>query len=607
MFEDNRPEAVAQMKLQKLADHSPQSRQAAQYHKMANSSPQVQLLSGMQEAVDNSPTMIGGEKSETKTALPSRLKTGIENLSSLSLDDVQVHYNSPKPAQLHALAYTQGTEIHVGPGQEGHLPHEAWHVVQQKQGRVRPGIQVKGLAINNDRALEREADVFGKKALSVHGQRSAAPVTRPFRTPTGQAPVQAKFGFEAELAVALGWASEDNTRLPKNRYSKPDDKVTSFPKAATGIGFDIHIDHNSSVKDIVNDSTSIVELVTRPPIDESTTTEQDVRARMKQMQDFVRSANDRTLGLSHRSKLSDLTNVGALNVPRGHLFVGGEKKGDQQLDAGYLQETFAVKFEKAPQVMQDFSDRSRAFDPLVRANLASAAEHTSSPFEIIETIKLPEKFEWLEHGKLKTPWGDEMNERESHALIHADMMPLMGLLGLMLNYLSLGKFVPKHTTNRLLKNHLGTLFVKSRLSSVRNRLTGASQWCTEDKSSRMYLAAWLLTTAKRNPGEPVVAVFGDSVTVDAWVLAVLEGSGDPLFDQAKNRYSDEIKPYDVGNAGGSPGVPIENRNVAPKGGYTYPNPQALWPVESRTHRPVEDWGDIAVNLWNYLRQVNDIV
>lgn len=34
--------------------------------------------------------------------------------------------------------YSQGTDIHIGPGQEKHLPHEAWHVVQQKQGRVKP-------------------------------------------------------------------------------------------------------------------------------------------------------------------------------------------------------------------------------------------------------------------------------------------------------------------------------------------------------------------------------------------------------------------------------------------------------------------------------------
>lgn len=28
----------------------------------------------------------------------------------------------------------EGAEIHVGPGQEQHLAHEAWHVTQQKAG-----------------------------------------------------------------------------------------------------------------------------------------------------------------------------------------------------------------------------------------------------------------------------------------------------------------------------------------------------------------------------------------------------------------------------------------------------------------------------------------
>ncbi len=100
-----------------------------------------------------------------KTGIPDHLKTGIENLSGISLDDVKVHYNSDKPAQLNALAYAQGTDIHVAPGQERHLPHEAWHVVQQKQGRVRPTIQAKGVAINDDRGLEHEADVMGNEAL----------------------------------------------------------------------------------------------------------------------------------------------------------------------------------------------------------------------------------------------------------------------------------------------------------------------------------------------------------------------------------------------------------------------------------------------------------
>ena len=106
-------------------------------------------------------------KKINKTGLPDRLKSGIETLSGLSMDDVKVHYNSSKPGQLQALAYTQGTDIHVAPGQEKYLPHEAWHSVQQKEGRVKPTMQVKGVSINADTDLEREADIMGAKATQL--------------------------------------------------------------------------------------------------------------------------------------------------------------------------------------------------------------------------------------------------------------------------------------------------------------------------------------------------------------------------------------------------------------------------------------------------------
>lgn len=99
--------------------------------------------------------------------MPDNLKSGIENLSGHSLDDVKIHYNSSRPAQLNALAYAQGTDIHVAPGQEQHLPHEAWHVVQQAQGRVQPTMQMNGdVPVNDDVGLETEADVMGAKALN---------------------------------------------------------------------------------------------------------------------------------------------------------------------------------------------------------------------------------------------------------------------------------------------------------------------------------------------------------------------------------------------------------------------------------------------------------
>jgi len=64
-----------------------------------------------------------------------------ENKNEISFDDVRVHFNSEKPVHLQGMAYTQGSAIHIAPGQEKHLGHELGHVVQQKQARVRPATQ----------------------------------------------------------------------------------------------------------------------------------------------------------------------------------------------------------------------------------------------------------------------------------------------------------------------------------------------------------------------------------------------------------------------------------------------------------------------------------
>jgi len=102
------------------------------------------------------------------TGIPDRLKTGLENLSGIDLSDVKVHRNSSRPKQLDALAYTQGTDIFVAPGQDKLLPHEAWHVVQQKQGRVYPTAKLGRDHINDNATLESEATDMGNKALSTN-------------------------------------------------------------------------------------------------------------------------------------------------------------------------------------------------------------------------------------------------------------------------------------------------------------------------------------------------------------------------------------------------------------------------------------------------------
>lgn len=110
-----------------------------------------------------------GVAGRNETGLPDSLKTGIEALSGISLDSVRVHYNSSQPAQLNALAYAQGSDIHVAPGQERHLPHEAWHVVQQAQGRVSPTLHTGGVPVNDEAALEQEADAMGGRASQYQG------------------------------------------------------------------------------------------------------------------------------------------------------------------------------------------------------------------------------------------------------------------------------------------------------------------------------------------------------------------------------------------------------------------------------------------------------
>lgn len=102
---------------------------------------------------------------KNNTGLPDNLKARMEALSGFNFDDVRVHYNSSKPAQLNANAYTIGSDIHVAPGNEKHLPHEAWHVIQQKQGRVRPTYMDNGVDINDNPSLEREADINGNLLL----------------------------------------------------------------------------------------------------------------------------------------------------------------------------------------------------------------------------------------------------------------------------------------------------------------------------------------------------------------------------------------------------------------------------------------------------------
>lgn len=141
---DNRPGSVTQRREKELIAGSPRTAEQQQH-----------FAESLQQVPANS------------TGLPDTLKAGLENLSGLDLSPVKVHYNSSQPAQYKALAYAHGTDIHLAPGQQKHLPHEGWHVVQQLQQKVKPTHQLEnGQYLNNQTHLEREADEMGARAAA---------------------------------------------------------------------------------------------------------------------------------------------------------------------------------------------------------------------------------------------------------------------------------------------------------------------------------------------------------------------------------------------------------------------------------------------------------
>ena len=152
----------------------------------------------------------GGEGNPgTKTNMPDDVQNKMENSFGEDFSDVNIHKDSEQAPGLGALAYTQGNDIHFAPGQyepgsqkgQELLGHELSHVVQQREGRVKPdGQQNKADAnVNTDEGLEKEADELGEQAAQgkkadVKGERiiaqDSSPVESTSNTTTNQAEVE---------------------------------------------------------------------------------------------------------------------------------------------------------------------------------------------------------------------------------------------------------------------------------------------------------------------------------------------------------------------------------------------------------------------------------
>ena len=195
--------------VQHLARQHPATLQLAAQGRLANARPQARHLAAMQALANPLPPQ----------PLPERLMDGIAALSGLRLDQARVHRHSDLPAQLNAHAFAQGHDIHLAPGQEQHLPHEAWHLVQQAQGRVAPtGLSDDGRALNTAPALEREATEMGRRALTANTDRAAptqaAPPAQTAKTAQTADPAQtAKTAPSAVLQAQLTGDEEEDQRI----------------------------------------------------------------------------------------------------------------------------------------------------------------------------------------------------------------------------------------------------------------------------------------------------------------------------------------------------------------------------------------------------------
>ncbi|HYE52572.1 MAG TPA: hypothetical protein VEB20_23455, partial [Azospirillaceae bacterium] len=89
-----------------------------------------------------------------------------------------------------------------------HLPHEAWHVVQQMQGRVPVTGRIGAVPLNDDPALEAEADRMGRQA-----EQAAARPPAQLRAATFRAGLMGSSALTPVQRVSWDWVKALGTGL----------------------------------------------------------------------------------------------------------------------------------------------------------------------------------------------------------------------------------------------------------------------------------------------------------------------------------------------------------------------------------------------------------
>jgi hypothetical protein len=479
-------------------------------------------------------------QSENKTGLPDDLKAGVENLSGYSLDDVRVRYNSPKPAEVQALAYTQGAEINVAPGQEKHLPHEAWHVVQQMQCRVKPTMRMKGkVNINDDAGLEHEADVMGAKALSSNTM-SHVPHSKNLKgtsgnIDSGDAPLQGRFGFEIEVPIFFTKAVNGQPNMRRDPGSN-----THIDQGS----FEVHVDHNEELRALssyanVNQNgnwdgfaggPSITEIVTKP-WDEFALSEQDMKDRAANIRHWVEA-------------IYALASQGEANLAQDYYVGSNSPKRTLQNTVGYFQTTYGIKLSKTPDLFKQSGKAAKRNDPGERENFANQLIKAG---EVGKAVVKSLKGYSIESGWFKDKVSSQATEDELNILA--------GYTALLANYIYAD--VAMINGIGLGKNLIGDYFYKTNLGSLSNALPDSIKNLLRNNARvRTNYITLLSSKCDRMANDDMLV----GMTISDWVTQVINGGDDVFLNALKNPYSNELASEEIGPVGSrEAGVVMENR------------------------------------------------
>jgi|GEM_PF-6815388 len=173
--------------------------------------------SGADAGAENPGTGIGGSGS-APNGLPNEVNNKMQTAFNADFSDVNIIKDSQESKDIGAFAFTQGSDVHFAPGKfqpftpkgQELIGHELAHVVQQDEGKVEETTKTGNRSINDNPALEKEADVKGKKAAQTKPTKEKKEGKKGEKAPKGKAKPKQKKKPTPKKAVA-------QTKLPPGK------------------------------------------------------------------------------------------------------------------------------------------------------------------------------------------------------------------------------------------------------------------------------------------------------------------------------------------------------------------------------------------------------